>query len=219
MSILNYEIVPTLFAIDESTFLDKLKKLEFCPKLHIDFMDGEFTAKNSVNFEVLEAILSVRDVEFEIHMMVKNPLKYLDRIIELGIKKVFLQVESLGDLNTARDIIFEFDNANISVFLVLNPRTPLTRVSLFLPQIDGVMFMGVVPGAEGQELDKSVLEKVRKLREKSSNIQIQFDGGIKEDNILELKKCGVNLFAIGSAISGEKDVKKEYSKFLGLVNE
>ena len=91
------EVVTTNFALDKATFDKKLELLDFSDKMQLDFMDGEFTTDDSVSLENMSSINNVKGIDFELHMMAKNPTKYLDQIKKLNVKKILFHVEGCQD--------------------------------------------------------------------------------------------------------------------------
>lgn len=211
------EIIPTVFALDKISFDKKLESLSFCKKLHLDFMDGEFTKNKSVLFSDMNNILEYSNIFFEVHLMAKNPILYLDKILEFNIKKVLIQFEIFKTEKDLKNCVSNFKEKNIEVFLVVNPQTDVGDILKFVPLFDGVMFMSVVPGCEGQKFILDTLDKIRHLKMFYPKLKIQIDGGIKDENILQVVKSGVEIVSVGSYISSNSDPKKSLDKLEKLV--
>lgn len=205
------KIIPTIFATDKKTFIDKLEKLQFSEILHIDFMDGEFTDIKSVNFEVIKAIKKYSEKYYEIHLMAYEPLKYLTKIKELGIKKVLIQEEVFKASEDIEKGIREFKEHEFEVFIVLNPTTTIDRIKPYCELIDGIMLMSVWPGREGQEFIETTYDKIKEIKDfVGEGFPIQIDGGVKDSNSKAIVGSGAQILCVGSYISGSNNPKNNY---------
>lgn len=213
------KITPTLFALSKEEFQKKYEKLQSIPYLHIDFMDGKFTQKQSLSIREICDILKNAKNEFDIHLMAYNPIKYLDYIKRINIKEVLIQIEVFENKQELSDTIDKFHKESIKVCLAINPQTNIQSLIDVVDEADSAMFMGVVPGKEGQELIISVLNNIRTIRKLYPQLEIKFDGGIKKDNIKEVLNSGANTFGIGSAISSSRYSKKEYKEFEKMITQ
>lgn len=210
-------ILPTIFATDISTFNAKLEKLQFAPNIHLDFMDGQFTSMSSVTFSDMKNISKHKNQNFEVHLMVNSPEKYLNDIKSLGIKKVLFHHDIFEKDSDITECIDLFKREKLKVFLVFNPGCDIKRALKFVHLIDGVMIMSVYPGKEGQEFIEDTYDKIAFLRRNVPSLNIQVDGGIKDTNIRKLTRNGANLLSIGSFISSSSNPKDSYEKLQYLI--
>mgnify|MGYP001443788597 CR=1 FL=1 len=212
------KIIPTIFALDSETFEKKLKILEFCDEIHLDFMDGEFTKKSTVSFSDMKNILNYPDKNFQVHLMAKNPIQYINQIKLLGIKTVLIQEEVFETCDDLGNCIHQFKDLDINVYIVLNPTTGFDRVCKFFEIIDGVMLMSVVPGAEGQAFIENTYNKVKELSGMiEGSFPIQIDGGVSIENSEKLKNCGANNLCVGSYISSSDTPFENYQKLVDSI--
>jgi ribulose-phosphate 3-epimerase len=212
------KIIPTIFALDSETFEKKLKILEFAPEIHLDFMDGEFTSKPTVSFSEMNSVLKYADKFFEVHLMAKNPIKYVNSIKLLGIKRVLIQEEVFDTSDDLGNCIHQFKDLGIEVYVVLNPATGFDRVKKHFEIIDGVMIMSVVPGAEGQAFIESTYDKISLLRDiTDGSFPIQIDGGVTNFNSKKLVESGANNLCVGSYISSSDAPFGNYQKLVNLI--
>lgn len=212
------KVIPTIFALDSETFEKKLKILEFAPEIHLDFMDGEFTSKSTVSFSEMNSILKYSDKVFQVHLMAKDPIKYVDSIKKLGIKTVLIQEEVFETADDLGKCIHQFKDLDIDVYIVLNPDTNFDRVKHFYEIIDGIMIMSVVPGAEGQAFIESTYDKIKQLLEaEEGSFPIQVDGGVTDLNSKKLVECGANNLCVGSYISSSDTPFENYQKLVNLI--
>jgi len=212
------KIIPTIFALDNKTFNSKLEKLKFSKNIHLDFMDKTFTDNKTVQIKEMKEISKYTNINFEIHLMTKNPLKYLKEIKELNIKKVLIQEEVSGSEKEIKQTIEIFKKEKFEVFIVLNPQTSTKRILKIINKINGIMLMSVNPGKEGQKFIENTYNKIKEIRKiVGEEFQIQIDGGINDKNILKLINCSAQILSVGSNISSSKDPKKSYQILEELI--
>lgn len=221
------QIIPALIASDKDLYNDfeelksQFEKLEpfladFDNWIQIDIMDGEFvTSKINVNFEKLAYFTKLANVEF--HLMVARLKNSIDKWIELKPKRIIFHIES-AEVEDIKIIIEKCRQAQIEVGLALNPETPSLSIKPWLPYIDTVVVMGVHPGWSGQSLIPEIITKIKLLHFNHPNIRIEIDGGVKNDNINDLKSAGVDIFVIGSRILRAPDVKKAIKELKNKIS-
>lgn len=219
MSGFSNKVMPTIFALNVETFEKKLEILEFADEIHLDFMDGEFTQDKSVAISDMHSIMNFPNKRFQIHLMARNPGKYIDQIRLLGINSVLIHEEVFKSVEELGSGIRQFKDLGFELYVVLNPNTDFDRIRHFYDLIDGIMIMGVVPGAEGQRFYESTFEKIRMLVELvGGSFPILVDGGVSDVNARELVECGANVLCVGSFISSAKTPKSNYEKLVNLIN-
>ena len=205
---MNYKIIPTVFSIKTENFHDRFDKLvKISTDLHIDFMDGIFVPAQFLNLDLVPD-LTKYEGEFEAHMMVKNPGKYMDSMKKKGFKKIIFHYESMQNNEEAIKLAQKIRKLKMKVFLAFNPETKPHVAFTFLKEFDGVMFMGVHPGKEHQSFLYAILANIQELRHFSKKIDIQVDGGVNTSNINYIARSGANIFNSGSFISESSDPKE-----------
>src|SRR3989344_3001840 len=166
-------VIPTIFATSKKEFNERFEKiLHISKNIQIDFMDGKFVKAKSISPKQVPSLKKYKK-NFEAHLMVKSPEKYLSTLKKKGFKKVIIHIESLNPETLAKA-----KKLNLKLFLALNPETPVESLIIFLPKIRGVLFMGVHPGREGQNFIPEVYSKIKQLKKISPSKKIQVDGGI-----------------------------------------
>ena len=217
----NQNIIPTIFALDKNSFSKKLKTLsEFSSIIHLDFMDGVYVKNSSVSLKCIEEILKYKNISFEIHLMAKNPKKYLSKIKNLNIKKVIVHYEVFGSGIDLIETAEKFRKNNIKCFVAIEPQTQFGNIAHIIEYFDGVMIMGVKSGSEGQKFIDSNLVKIKKIKKLYPGVPIQIDGGVTEDNIVNFSKAKVNFLCVGSYISKDlNNSSKNYRKLNKLFTK
>ncbi|HRY60026.1 MAG TPA: hypothetical protein P5096_01455 [Patescibacteria group bacterium] len=208
------KILPAILASTIEEFSQKLSVLSsFSKEIQIDITDGTFV--NSKTVELVEIKELPKDIEFELHLMVSDPLEYMSHIKRLGIKRVVFHNEI--DKSTM-EVVDALKKEGITVVLALNPHSDIPTLKDYVPHVDGLLLMSVAPGFGGQELIPSVLEKAKILRSRYPEILIEMDGGIKKENLVKVYEAGVNIAVIGSGILKVADPKKEWEEFQKISN-
>ncbi len=209
------QIIPALIVSDKDIYndfqelKDKFERLkpflaEFDNWVQIDITDGEFvTSKTNISFEQLSYFTKSVNVEF--HLMVLRLQQSINKWIELQPKRIIFHIEA-SEPEYIENIIKKCKQAQIEVGLALNPETPSSSIKPWLPKIDAVMFMGVYPGYGGQPLLPDTATKIGLLRYSHPNIKIEVDGGIRVENIRQLKEAGADIFVVGSGLLVAPDV-------------
>ena len=197
------KIAPSILSADFARLGDEVKRLHDggADIIHIDIMDGHFVPNITIGPMVVEAIRSVTDLPFDVHLMMDNPMDYISAYIEAGANGITVHGEVLPHLHRAVNYIKSF---GVKAAVALNPSTPLNILDYVLDDIDMVLIMTVNPGFGGQKFIPVMMEKIRRLadiRNKSGlDFPIQVDGGIGLDNINEVVKAGADIIVAGSAV-------------------
>lgn len=211
-----------VFALSNEEFILKLDKLSFSKNIHIDYMDSKFTKNRTPNFDVMSRILNYNEkIDFQLHFMGLYPQVYIEDFLKIGIKKVLIHYEAFEFETEIITAIDELKDAGIQVGLVINPQTEIEKTYKFLDKLYAVLLMSVIPGAQNQKFEKSVLKKVENLNHELetrnlSELEIQIDGGVNLDNVDEIFNSGVDSVNIGSCISDNIEPKKIYNNFVKI---
>ena len=169
--------------------------------LHLDVMDGHFVPNISFGAPVIKAIRPLVDMVFDVHLMISEPLKYIDDFVSAGADIITFHYESDSDVSEVIDKIHSFGKkAGIS----LKPGTPASAVFPYLDKVEMVLVMTVEPGFGGQSFMYDMMEKVTAVRNEADrlglNLDIQVDGGINKETVAVAAKAGANVFVAGSAV-------------------
>ena len=212
------QIIPTIFAKDKKTFLDKLNILsKFSKCLHLDICDGKFVKTKTLNLDQMGEVLNFKKINFQVHLMVEEPLNYLDYLIKLNVFEIFVHYEIFNSFEEFEILKRKFNQRNIQVNLVVNPLTDIGEIISYLSQVNTVMLMSVEPGAEGQKFIEKTFERIRQLKLLNSSLIIQVDGGVDEGVSRELFSFGANNLCVGSYISSSKTPRANFSKLQTLA--
>jgi len=203
-------IIPSLLDKDITKFEEDLKKVEgFASRVQMDVVDGKFAPVETVAPEVLLTIET--PVEIEAHLMVEEPVEWVERCAAAGVTAVYGQVEKMTD---KQDFITKAEEAGMRTGLAFDLETSLIGLDEWVNLVDCVLLMSHPAGYQGLPFDERVLEKIKNVREMSPMVTILVDGGLNEENI---KKClevgGEKMeFDVGSEILTADDPEAVYRK-------
>lgn len=208
------EIHPAILAQDEEDFLRKVERVRgFGMPLHIDVMDGQFVPQKTwAPADRMRQLLA--GIPFEAHLMVSNPEHLVPIWLACGASKVFFHAEA-----TTRDSLICRATAEqcVDVGIVLNPDTPVSRVTGELNAYNRMMVMGVTPGKSGQPFQDIALEKIKMLRKLKPSVVITIDGGVKPENARMLAEAGADILVVGSALTEAHDPLAAYDRLMAAL--
>lgn len=192
-------------AILEKNFEEIENKLEICREfastVHVDFIDGKFAPKES--FLDLAPFKKYSDYfKLEAHLMVEEPVNYLDDLADAGFRIFMGHVEKMSD-----QVEFVARGEELgAVGLAFDLITPLTKINVSLEDLDQILLMSVKAGESGQVFDNSVVQKIEDLRAKFYG-KIEIDGGINDKTLVSAKNAGADNFCVTSFLFREKPVE------------
>ena len=216
---MEYKVAPSLLAADFTRLGEQVHEIEEAgaPYLHLDVMDGAFVPSISFGMPVLKSLRKVTNMTFDVHMMVKDPERYVEEFQRCGADMITVHAEACRDLaETVKKIHETGADAGVAV----NPDTPLSAVTDVMDQVEMILIMSVYPGFGGQKYIPESTERIRTLcrmlDEKGlEHVHIQVDGGINRATIDEVLAAGANIIVAGSAVFGsniEQNVRELQEK-------
>ena len=200
-------IAPSLLAADFANLEKEIEKVRHAGahSLHLDVMDGAFVPNISFGPPVIASIRKKTKLFFDVHLMIKNPQRYIESFVRAGADCITIHLESTS---RPKDAIQKIKDYDMKAGIAISPATPVDTVLPYLPLVDMVLVMTVEPGFGGQQLIPETLDKVRAIKEyidaHNIDIDIEVDGGINERNAILAVEAGANILVAGSAIFGSK---------------
>uniref|UniRef100_UPI0023F92CA5 ribulose-phosphate 3-epimerase n=1 Tax=Ruminococcus callidus TaxID=40519 RepID=UPI0023F92CA5 len=169
--------------------------------LHFDVMDGQFVPNITFGMPVLASIHDATEQFMDAHLMVQEPIRYVEAFQKAGADYVTVHLEACEDVKTTLDKIHA---CGMKAGLAVNPETDVKELVPYLEDVEMILIMGVHPGFGGQKFIPESLDKIREVRamlnEKNLETDIQVDGGIYVENVREVLDAGANVIVAGSAV-------------------
>ena len=200
-------IAPSLLSADFAFLGDETKKLEAgkADWLHFDVMDGRFVPNLSIGVPVLKSLRKVTQLPIDVHLMIVEPDSLLGAFAKAGADTLTVQAEACTHLHrTLQNIHALGCRAGVS----LNPHTPIDVLEYVMELVDFVLIMTVNPGFGGQSYIHACTPKIKLLRQKYPDLNIEVDGGINADTIATAAQAGANIFVSGSGVFSASDYGK-----------
>ena len=214
---MKYYISPSLLAADFTRLGDEVQKVHRAGAelLHLDVMDGIFVPNMSFAFPVIESLRPTSDIVFDVHLMITEPHKYVERFAEAGADIITFHYESKSDVDETIALIKKMDK---KVSMSISPDTPAEAIFPYLDKLDMVLVMTVYPGFGGQKLIPATLDKVKAIREYITShgleVDIEVDGGITPANVSDVTAAGANVIVAGSSVFHAPDPAEAIAQML-----
>lgn len=200
---MNYILAPSILAADFNNLGEEMKKTERngARYIHFDVMDGMFVPSISFGMPVLKSIHDTTEQIMDAHLMVQEPIRYIEAFKDAGADIVTIHLEACEKVE---ETIAKIRECGMKVGLSICPETSEKEVEHLLSKIDMLLVMSVHPGFGGQKFIPESLDKIRAIRkmieEQELNVDIQVDGGIYLTNVREVLDAGANIIVAGSAV-------------------
>lgn len=216
---MNYVLSPSILAADFKVLGQEMKKTEEngAAYIHFDVMDGMFVPSISFGMPVLASIHDATEQFMDAHLMVQEPIRYVEAFQKAGADYVTVHLEACEDVKTTLDKIHA---CGMKAGLAVNPETDVKELVPYLEDVEMILIMSVHPGFGGQKFILESLDKIREVRamlnEKNLETDIQVDGGIYVENVREVLDAGANVIVAGSAVF-RGDAGENTAKFMEIL--
>jgi ribulose-phosphate 3-epimerase len=221
------QVVPALIPHTKAQLEEEISKVSgFAPTIQIDVSDGDFTpiktwpynGRDTEYFEKLkgeeEGLPKWQDIDFEIHLMVRNPENVLSDWIKTGAGTIVAHIEATDDFQKVIDMCRE---SQVSVGVAIKPGTDFSKLEKVISEVDFVQVMGSDElGKHGVELEESAIEMIKKLRRQYPDCIIAIDIGVNEESAEMLTSIGVSKLITGSAVLDAENPEEVFKYFSSL---
>lgn len=200
-------VAPSMLAADFLHLEKDIRIVNECADLfHLDIMDGTFVPNISYGFPVVEAISSIAVKPLDVHLMIVNPEKYVERFAKVGASMISFHLNATED---PAAVLRDIRSLGVKAGLVINPDIPVESLYPYLKDADFILLMSVYAGFGGQKFIEDTYVRIRTLREEIArqglDLPIEVDGGVGPANAKALIEAGAEILVAGSAVFKAED--------------
>lgn len=210
------KIAPSILSANFSKIGEEVKNITDCGAdvIHLDVMDGNFVKNITFGPKFVKDIRPYSKAIFDAHLMILNPINYVERFADAGADIITVHYEACKD--GLKDTLKEIKNLNVKCGAVINPDTDVSKIENVIEYCDMVLLMSVFPGFGGQKFIPEVLPKIEQvagfIQKHGLNIDIEIDGGITTENVKSVIDAGANVIVAGSTVFNASDKRKIISE-------
>ena len=217
------EVATSLLDVKKEEIIQTIYNLETAGTnyFHIDVMDGKFVENNTVEImrEYTEYIKNITTIPIEVHLMVKEIEEYVKSYLVIEPNIIFFHIEACKNQTEVMKFIAFIKENHCKVGLCVSPKTDMNDILEYIPYIHSVLVMTVEPGKGGQKLLPETIQKIqflnRHIYENGYEVDIEVDGGVREENAKELTDAGANVLVSGNYIIQAGNFKEAIAKLKG----
>ena len=217
---MKYVLSPSILSADFKMLGEEMRKTEKngAGYIHFDVMDGLFVPSISFGIPVLASIHNATEQVMDVHLMIQEPIRYIEEFHKAGADIVTIHLEACEDVKATLDKIHACD---MKAGLSICPETEAEAIEPYLADVDMILVMSVHPGFGGQKFIPESLDKIRKVRgileQQELSVDIQVDGGVHLGNVREVLDAGANVIVAGSAVF-KGDAGQNTKEFMEILN-
>ena len=206
--------ISILSSMNRLEYINELNHTD-CDYIHVDVMDGKFVKETNFNLNETKAVNYVSNKPLDIHLMVDNPINFINNYKGYKIEYITFHVECGKDIDK---IINKIHKMGYKAGLSIKPKTDIKEIENYLSKIDLILVMSVEPGLGGQEFIKSTAKKVKELKEiikeKKYDVLVEVDGGINNETVKLIPDA--DIVVIGSYLLNGNN-RYDYKRYIKEV--
>ncbi len=195
-------IAPSLLAADFSALDREVAKIKRADMLHVDIMDGHFVPNISIGPAVVAALRDKTQLPFDVHLMLENPMNYIEAFRKAGADTITVHVECK---EPAQELIAAIRATGAKAGLALSPETPVSAIGDWGSQLSQVTVMTVNPGFGGQTMMIDPLRKIFQLKSQFPGLLVEVDGGVNLQTAPLCKAAGADILVAGTSVFQAED--------------
>jgi len=199
------EVVPSILSADFAKLADEIAEIESAGAnvVHLDVMDGHFVPNITIGLPVVAKLRKYSKLVFDCHLMISEPVKYVERFVEAGANHITFHIEATDKPEKLIDMLHKL---GCTAGICLNPETPVEAIEAVAPLCDMVLVMTVHPGFGAQEFMPEAAKKIARVREiVGPEIRVEVDGGIDTETAPIVVSYGADTLVAGNAIFAKTD--------------
>ena len=212
------KIAPSILSADFANLERDIRRVSAADYLHVDVMDGLFVPNLSIGIPVVESIRRVTDLPLDVHLMIVEPVRYVERFCDAGADLVTVHVEADTEEHT-HEALARIHARGKRAGVVLKPKTPAEAALPFLSEVELILVMMVEPGFGGQKFMAEQLSKVETLRrwidQQNPACELEVDGGVDPVTCRACIAAGANVLVAGSAVYRAADIPARIAELRG----
>ena len=212
------KIAPSILSADFANLERDIQKISTADYVHVDVMDGVFVPNITIGIPVVKCIRPTTDLPLDVHLLIVEPVRYVEQFCDAGADLVTVHVESDTEENT-HEALAKIHAKGKRAGVVLKPKTPAEAVLPFLNEVELVLVMTVEPGFGGQKFMADQMEKVSAIRkwidERNPGCELEVDGGVDPVTRDVCVAAGANVLVAGSAVYKAADIPARIAELRG----
>ena len=212
------KIAPSILSADFANLERDIRRIDTADYVHVDVMDGMFVPNITIGIPVVASIRKTTELPLDVHLMIVQPVRYVEQFCDAGADLVTVHVES----DTEENIHAALDKIHAKgkrAGIVLKPKTPAEAALPFLEKVDLILVMTVEPGFGGQKFMADQMEKVSALRalidQRNPGCELEVDGGVDPVTCKTCIAAGANVLVAGSAVYKAADIPARIAELRG----
>lgn len=196
-------LAPSILAADFSKLGEQIREIDQAgaQHVHIDVMDGVCVPSISFGFPIIESIRPVTKRFFDVHLMIVEPERYIERFADAGADGITIHVEAS---KCVAQTLEKIRGLGLKAGISLHPQTPVSEIMPYLDQVDKVLVMTVNTGFGGQKYIEACTQKIidlrKEIRERGLSVDVEVDGGVNKENAASIIEAGANILVSGSSV-------------------
>lgn len=212
------KIAPSILSADFANLERDIQKISTADYVHVDVMDGVFVPNISIGIPVVKCIRPTTTLPLDVHLMIVEPVRYVDQFCDAGADLVTVHVESDTEENIHK-AIDKIHAKGKKAGIVVKPKTPAEAVLPFLEKVELILVMTVEPGFGGQSFMEDMMPKVTAIRklidERNPTCELEVDGGVAPDTCKTCIEAGANVLVAGSSVYKAADIRARIAELRG----